>query len=116
MHPIYPRFMDPLVSGDYPASMRRLVGDRLPRFTKEQSKLVKGAFDFIGLNYYTTYYADSLPPSSNGLNSSYNTDYSANLSGESQCQVSPLICARRLCYGKLDTTICYSLVPKYNSF
>uniref|UniRef100_A0A804MEQ4 Beta-glucosidase 12 n=2 Tax=Zea mays TaxID=4577 RepID=A0A804MEQ4_MAIZE len=74
-------FMDPLVSGDYPASMRRLVGDRLPRFTKEQSKLVKGAFDFIGLNYYTTYYADSLPPSSNGLNSSYNTDSLANLSG-----------------------------------
>jgi beta-glucosidase len=75
--------MDPLVGGDYPLSMRRLVGNRLPRFTKEQSKLLKGAFDFIGLNYYTTYYAASLPPSSsNGLNSSYNTDNLANVSGE----------------------------------
>ncbi|KAG0526256.1 hypothetical protein BDA96_06G130200 [Sorghum bicolor] len=73
-------FMDPLVGGDYPLSMRRLVGNRLPRFTKEQSKLLKGAFDFIGLNYYTTYYAASLPPSSNGLYSS-NTDNQANLSG-----------------------------------
>lgn len=77
----YPRFMDPLVGGDYPVNMRRLVGNHLPRFTKEQSKLVKGAFDFIGINYYTTYYAESLPPS-NGLNNSYNTDYLANVSGE----------------------------------
>nr|CAB3503244.1 unnamed protein product [Digitaria exilis] len=47
---------------------------------KEQSKLVKGAFDFIGLNYYTTNYADNLPPS-NGLNLTYDTDARANLSG-----------------------------------
>jgi hypothetical protein len=45
------RSMDPLIRGDYPLSMRRLVQGRLPRFTKEQSELVKGAFDFIGLNY-----------------------------------------------------------------
>lgn len=83
-----PRFMDPLVGGDYPLSMRRLVGNRLPRFTKEQSKLLKGAFDFIGLNYYTTYYAASLPPSSNGLYSS-NTDNQANLSGAPLNQASP---------------------------
>ncbi|KAK3142306.1 hypothetical protein QOZ80_4BG0344870 [Eleusine coracana subsp. coracana] len=66
-------FLDPLVRGNYLLSMRRLVGNRLPQLTKEQSKLVKGAFDFIGLNYYTSYYADNLPPS-NGLNNSYNTD------------------------------------------
>lgn len=77
--------MDPLIRGDYPLSMRRLVGNRLPRFTKEQSELVKGAFDFIGINYYTTSYADNLPPS-NGLKNSYNTDARANLTGES-CQV-----------------------------
>nr|CAB3484842.1 unnamed protein product [Digitaria exilis]CAB3487367.1 unnamed protein product [Digitaria exilis] len=74
------RFMDPLIGGDYPLSMKGLVGNRLPRFTKEQSEMIKGAFDFIGLNYYTTYYAASLPPS-NGLNISYNTDSRANLSG-----------------------------------
>uniref|UniRef100_A0ACD5USF2 Uncharacterized protein n=1 Tax=Avena sativa TaxID=4498 RepID=A0ACD5USF2_AVESA len=66
-------FMDPLTRGVYPRSMRTLVGSRLPQFTKEQSKMVKGSFDFIGINYYTANYADNLPPS-NGLNISYNTD------------------------------------------
>ncbi|GJN27288.1 hypothetical protein PR202_gb15300 [Eleusine coracana subsp. coracana] len=50
------------------------------QFTMEQSELVKGSFDFIGLNYYTANYADNLPPS-NGLNNSYNTDSRANLTG-----------------------------------
>lgn len=74
--------MDPLIRGHYPVIMRRLVGNRLPQFTSEQSELVKGAFDFIGLNYYTTNYAANLPPS-NGLNLSYSTDSQANLTGES---------------------------------
>ncbi|KAF8715060.1 hypothetical protein HU200_027607 [Digitaria exilis] len=73
-------FMDPLTRGDYPLSMRTLVGNRLPQFTKEQSEMVKDSFDFIGLNYYTANYADNLPPS-NGLNLTYGTDARANLSG-----------------------------------
>ncbi|KAJ0961713.1 hypothetical protein J5N97_000032 [Dioscorea zingiberensis] len=73
-------FMDPLVFGDYPLSMRAYVGDRLPKFTKEQSKIVKGSFDFIGLNYYTANYARNIP-SSNKVNISYNTDARAELSG-----------------------------------
>ncbi|CAN6347635.1 unnamed protein product [Urochloa humidicola] len=73
-------FMDPLIKGDYPLSMRKLVGNRLPKFSKEQSELVKGAFDFIGLNYYTAYFAENIPPS-NSLNYSYNTDPRANLTG-----------------------------------
>jgi len=40
------RFMDPLANGDYPKNMRALVRSRLPKFTKEQSKQVKGSFDF----------------------------------------------------------------------
>ncbi|CAN6333886.1 unnamed protein product [Urochloa humidicola] len=75
-------FMDPLIKGDYPLSMRTLVGNRLPKFSKEQSELVKGAFDFIGLNYYTAYFAENVPPS-NSHNYSYNTDPRANLTGES---------------------------------
>ena len=61
--------------------MRSLVKDRLPKFTKEQSKLVKGAFDFIGLNYYTAYYA-AYAPQPNGVKASYATDSSANLTGK----------------------------------
>ncbi|KAJ4772079.1 Beta-glucosidase D7 [Rhynchospora pubera] len=74
-------FMDPLTHGEYPMSMRALVGKRLPKFSKEQSEMVKGSFDFIGLNYYTANYADALPLSNNGLNASYNTDSRANLTG-----------------------------------
>jgi len=50
-------FMDPLYFGDYPASMRQLVGDRLPVFSNDQSKLLRGSFDFVGINHYTTIYA-----------------------------------------------------------
>ncbi|KAI3498918.1 hypothetical protein L1887_34704 [Cichorium endivia] len=50
-------FMEPLFSGKYPDIMRKNAGDRLPKFTKEQAKLVKGAYDFLGLNYYCSNYA-----------------------------------------------------------
>jgi beta-glucosidase len=73
--------LDPLTNGDYPHSMRSLVKNRLPKFTKEQSKLVKGSFDFIGLNYYTANYA-AYAPQPNGLKASYLTDASANLSSK----------------------------------
>ncbi|XP_074588830.1 beta-glucosidase 22-like [Curcuma longa] len=46
--------LNPLVFGDYPKVMKKIVGSRLPSFTKEQSKLVKGSFDFIGINHYTS--------------------------------------------------------------
>ncbi|MQL98067.1 hypothetical protein Taro_030773 [Colocasia esculenta] len=76
-------FMDPLAQGDYPFSMRVLVGDRLPKFTKKQSKMVKGSFDFIGLNYYTTYYAVAFPFTRNAnMSVTYSGDIFANLTGE----------------------------------
>ncbi|KAG9456712.1 hypothetical protein H6P81_001220 [Aristolochia fimbriata] len=77
---MYGWFMDPLVHGDYPLTMRNYVGERLPKFTEKESKRVKGSFDFIGLNYYTTYYAtDAGTP--NAVNVSYSTDSRSNLSG-----------------------------------
>ncbi|XP_012574250.2 cyanogenic beta-glucosidase-like [Cicer arietinum] len=66
-------FMDPLTRGDYPKSMRILVKERLPKFTKEQAKLVNGSFDFIGINYYSSNYASNAPHLSNA-NKSYMTD------------------------------------------
>nr|XP_025625689.1 beta-glucosidase 12-like [Arachis hypogaea] len=50
-------FIEPLTKGDYPESMKSLVGSRLPKFSAEEVKIVKGSYDFIGINYYTTYYA-----------------------------------------------------------
>ncbi|XP_059655141.1 beta-glucosidase 24-like [Cornus florida] len=49
-------YMDPLCYGDYPAAMKEWVHG-LPEFSEEEKKLVKGAYDFIGVNYYTSRYA-----------------------------------------------------------
>jgi beta-glucosidase len=51
------RFMNPLTYGDYPSNMRELVQDRLPKFSPLDSIFLKGSLDFVGLNYYTAYYA-----------------------------------------------------------
>ncbi|PRQ17020.1 putative beta-glucosidase [Rosa chinensis] len=56
-------FMEPIVFGDYPKIMRDLVKERLPLFTEEEKKLIKGSFDFIGINYYTTRYGKNVPAS-----------------------------------------------------
>jgi beta-glucosidase len=50
------RFADPFFFGDYPATMRARVGERLPKFTADEAALVKGALDFMGINHYTTFY------------------------------------------------------------
>ncbi|WZZ65144.1 hypothetical protein YC2023_076514 [Brassica napus] len=47
----------------YPKIMRQMVGNRLPKFTPQESKLAKGSLDFLGLNYYVTQYATNAPRS-----------------------------------------------------
>ncbi|XP_021686676.2 beta-glucosidase 17-like [Hevea brasiliensis] len=71
----------PVTYGDYPQSMRELVGSRLPKFSEEQSKILKGSFDFLTLNYYTTYYAESAP-FTNTISHSYDTDMLAKSTPE----------------------------------
>lgn len=56
------RHIEPLVFGDYPKTMRENVKERLPTLTEEDKSLVKGAFDFIGINYYTSRYAFKTEP------------------------------------------------------
>lgn len=51
------RFLDPLFFGQYPNSMQKLVGSRLPEISPEISKLLKKSLDFVGINHYTTLYA-----------------------------------------------------------
>ncbi|XP_010519861.1 PREDICTED: myrosinase 2-like [Tarenaya hassleriana] len=55
-------FMEPLTYGEYPLMMRQMVGERLPNFTTEESLLVKGSYDFLGVNYYMTQFARAIPP------------------------------------------------------
>nr|BAC42451.1 putative beta-glucosidase [Arabidopsis thaliana] len=74
-------FADPITYGDYPKTMRELVGNRLPKFTKKQSKMVRGSFDFFGLNYYTSRYVEDVMFYAN-TNLSYTTDSRVNQTTE----------------------------------
>lgn len=78
------RFMDPLFSGDYPTTMRKIIGPRLPSFSKMESRRLKGSFDFVGFNHYTVAYisdsSDQLPDRSSG---EYASDMSAKVSCKS---------------------------------
>ncbi|XLT32731.1 hypothetical protein HN873_064023, partial [Arachis hypogaea] len=54
-------YMGPLYNGEYPAVMVEKLGDRLPKFSKRESAMIKGSFDFLGLNYYTATYVGDIP-------------------------------------------------------
>lgn len=78
--------MDPITYGDYPQTMRSLVGSRLPKFSREQSSMLKGSFDFLGLNYYTSSYAANAPSFKNG-EPNYGTDSLVNMTSKSIIEV-----------------------------
>ncbi|KAG1708090.1 hypothetical protein DVH05_024775 [Phytophthora capsici] len=50
----YGWFLQPMISGDYPAVMREVVGDRLPRFTAHEAELIKGSYDLFMINHYAS--------------------------------------------------------------
>ncbi|KAF3453556.1 hypothetical protein FNV43_RR03996 [Rhamnella rubrinervis] len=50
-------FLDPLLLGAYPPSMKKHVGERLPEISPAISKFIMGSLDFVGINHYTTLYA-----------------------------------------------------------
>ncbi|KAL9295891.1 putative beta-glucosidase [Arabidopsis thaliana] len=53
--------LKPLVVGDYPDIMKRTLGSRLPVFSEEESKQVKGSSDFVGVVHYNTFYVTNRP-------------------------------------------------------
>ncbi|CAK7331847.1 unnamed protein product [Dovyalis caffra] len=74
-------FMNPIIYGDYPSSMRDLVQYRLPTFSLLDYVILKGSFDFIGLNYYTAYYVANAN-SSDPEHRRYQTDSNSYITGE----------------------------------
>ena len=61
-------FLEPLVTGKYPVDMvNNVKGGRLPTFTAKQSKMLKGSYDFIGINYYSSAYAKDVPCSNENV-------------------------------------------------
>ncbi|GAM84303.1 hypothetical protein ANO11243_022970 [Dothideomycetidae sp. 11243] len=49
-------FADAVYFGMYPESMRKQLGERLPRFTDQESALLKGSSDFYGMNHYCSHF------------------------------------------------------------
>ena len=68
-----------MIFGDYPNTMKENAGSRIPSFTKLESKMVKGSFDFIGLVHYTVVYVKNNPISLMTKNRDYNADQAVNL-------------------------------------
>ncbi|XLR11558.1 hypothetical protein S83_039496 [Arachis hypogaea] len=56
-------FLSPFIFGDYPETMKKNVGSRLPIFTESESNLVKGSIDFLGMNFYFSYFVKDNPKS-----------------------------------------------------
>ena len=54
MSALFCKIANPLVFGDYPETMKKIVGSRIPNFTNHESELVKGLFDFLGVIHYST--------------------------------------------------------------
>ncbi|XP_010558346.1 PREDICTED: beta-glucosidase 23-like [Tarenaya hassleriana] len=50
--------LDPTTFGDYPQIMKDVVGSRLPNFTDEQKNKLKNSADFVGINYYFSYFSN----------------------------------------------------------
>ncbi|KAG8389804.1 hypothetical protein BUALT_Bualt01G0016600 [Buddleja alternifolia] len=54
-------FLEPIVKGRYPQSMIDYAGENLAKISEDEFKMIKGSIDFLGLNYYTTFYAKNTP-------------------------------------------------------
>ncbi|ONK70764.1 uncharacterized protein A4U43_C04F1280, partial [Asparagus officinalis] len=50
------RFLDPIIFGDYPIEMYRVLASKLPTFTAEERRKLQNKLDFIGINHYSTVY------------------------------------------------------------
>ncbi|KDP41124.1 hypothetical protein JCGZ_03615 [Jatropha curcas] len=74
-------FIHPIVYGEYPKTMQNIVGNRLPKFTQEEIKIVKGSIDYVGINQYTTYYMYD-PHQSKPKDLGYQQDWNAGFAYE----------------------------------
>lgn len=74
-------FLDPIVYGHYPMTMRTLVPKRLPEFTWDQKQMLKNSYDFVGINSYTsTYVSANFTPDPNPNHIRVSTDKRVTLS------------------------------------
>ncbi|WVZ04054.1 hypothetical protein V8G54_024860 [Vigna mungo] len=94
---IFGWFMEPLTKGEYPKSMRSMLGNRLPEFTREESRQLKGSFDFLGLNYYSSFYAAHAPHQL-GVRPALQTDSLVNVTNQHNGKLlGPMAASNWLC-------------------
>ncbi|CAL5210847.1 unnamed protein product [Lathyrus oleraceus] len=91
-------FLNPLIFGKYPSTMEKNVGSRLPIFTSRESNLVKGSIDFLGVNFYSSFYIKNNPGSLKKKNRDYIADmavevkpYSGNGTFADELPVTPWV-------------------------
>ncbi|CAJ1806474.1 unnamed protein product [Sphenostylis stenocarpa] len=73
-------FLDPITFGDYPDIMRKNAGSRLPYFTKKESNMIRNSIDFLGLNFYFSFYVKNNP----GNLQNEDRDFIADIAMESE--------------------------------
>ncbi|KAJ6935199.1 hypothetical protein NC652_010261 [Populus alba x Populus x berolinensis] len=49
-------FLDPIIFGNYPAEISKILGSTLPKFSSNDKEKLKNGLDFIGINHYTSEY------------------------------------------------------------
>ncbi|KAJ4974107.1 hypothetical protein NE237_007281 [Protea cynaroides] len=49
--------LDPIMFGEYPPEMQRILGPRLPKFSLQEKEKLQNKLDFIGISHYTSLYA-----------------------------------------------------------
>ncbi|KAF3571425.1 hypothetical protein F2Q69_00062501 [Brassica cretica] len=81
----YGWLLKPVVFGDYPDEMKRILGSRLPVFSNEESELVKGSSDFLGIIHYTTVYIANITPAPSVLPS--NQEFFTDMGVDTICKL-----------------------------
>ncbi|KAL5809990.1 hypothetical protein ACOSQ4_026558 [Xanthoceras sorbifolium] len=74
-------FLHPITYGEYPRTMQEIVRERLPKFTREEAKMVKGSVDHVGINHYTSSYTYD-PHRPRPKITDYLLDWNANITYE----------------------------------
>ncbi|GFY92114.1 beta glucosidase 43 [Actinidia rufa] len=100
-------FLHPMTYGEYPKTIRAFAGNRLPTFMAEETAILQKSYDFLGVNYYTAFFAGNVM-FSNSVNVSMTTDNHANLTSVKDDGV-----AIGQAVLSFPLSLCYTFIHKY---
>nr|CCA20215.1 unnamed protein product [Albugo laibachii Nc14] len=76
-------YLLPIVSGDYPSVMKERAGENLQTFTMEEKQLLKGSYDLLMLNHYSTRLVTDCDSDRSTVNCSKLTGYNRHIGVDS---------------------------------